>query len=295
LGKPEVVFAQLLLGFELAERDRRYVGVNLVQPEDDVRALRHYRTHMRMIRYLRGVYDRARVTLHAGELTPRLGAVRPRDMTFHIRSAMETAGAVRIGHGVGIAHERRFRQLLKAMARRHILVEVPLTSNCQILRVCGRKHPLPLYRRYGVPVALATDDEGVSHTDLTHEYARAVRDHRLRYGDLKSMARAALDHGFIRGRRLWRGPDDHRPAQPCADDRLGGPTPSLACAALLRDSDKAALQWRQEAAFQRFETRYGAEGGAPSGAGNAPSGAGNAPRGAGKAPERAGRAPERSG
>jgi adenosine deaminase len=262
LGAPEVVFAQLLLGFELAERDRRYVGVNLVQPEDDVRALRDYRTHMRMVRYLRGVYDRARVTLHAGELTPGLGAVRPRDLTFHIRSAVETAGAARIGHGVGIGHERGSRQLLKAMARRHVLVEVPLTSNCQILRVCGREHPLPRYRRYGVPVTLATDDEGVSRTDLTHEYARAVREFRLRYGDLKAMARAALDHGFLSGRRLWLGPDDHRPAAPCAGERLGGTAPSPACAALLRASDKAALQWRQEAAFRRFEARYGAEAGA---------------------------------
>ena len=30
------------------------------------------------------------------------------------------------------------------------------------------------YLKYGVPVALATDDQGVSRSDMTHEYLRAV-------------------------------------------------------------------------------------------------------------------------
>jgi len=33
--RPEIVFTNLLLGFELQRSDPRYVGVNLVQPEDD--------------------------------------------------------------------------------------------------------------------------------------------------------------------------------------------------------------------------------------------------------------------
>ncbi|MFI4979432.1 MAG: ATP-binding cassette domain-containing protein, partial [Nevskiales bacterium] len=47
-----------------------------------------------------------------------------------------------------------------------------------------------LYVRYGVPVALATDDEGVSRTDLTHEYLRAVQTYDfVTYPLLKRMAR----------------------------------------------------------------------------------------------------------
>lgn len=34
--RPEIVFTNLLLGFELQRRDPRYVGVNLVQPEDEI-------------------------------------------------------------------------------------------------------------------------------------------------------------------------------------------------------------------------------------------------------------------
>lgn len=259
IAAPEVVFANLLLGFVLADCDPRYVGVNLVQPEDAQGALDDYRLHMRMVRYLKGVYRKAHVTLHAGELAAGFGKVKPSDLTFHIRDAVETAGADRIGHGVDIASEDEYEELLGKMAQRHTMVEIALTSNCQILRVCAPKHPFALYRSSGVPVALATDDEGVSHTDLTHEFVRAARDFRLRYTDLKTMARASLEHSFLAGRSLWRAVDDHYAAKECAADVLGASSPRAACQELLKSSDKAKAQWRQEAAFQRFEQRYGEE------------------------------------
>ena len=54
------------------------------------------------------------------------------------------------------------------MAERNVLVEIALTSNDMILGVSGDDHPLPTYLKYGVPVALATDDEGVSRLSLIH-------------------------------------------------------------------------------------------------------------------------------
>lgn len=252
---PEVVFAQLVLGFELMERDVRYVGVNLVQPEDDPIALRDYRLHMEMIRYLRGLYGRDQVTLHAGELAP--GVAAEPDLRFHIREAVLTAEAERIGHGVDIAGEDDAEELLRTMAERHVLVEIALTSNRHILGVSGDRHPFALYRRFGVPVTLATDDEGVLRTDLSAQFQQAASTFGLSYGELKTMARAAIDHGFIQGVSLWRAPDDFRPAPACAGDRLGEPHPSRACRALLHSSPKAVAEWRQEAAFANFERRYG--------------------------------------
>jgi adenosine deaminase len=253
---PEVVFAQAVIGFELAERDERYVAINLVAPEDDPVALRDYRLHMRMVGYLREVYRRARVTLHAGELTPEFAS--PSDLSFHIREAVKVAKAERIGHGVDIAHEEAASPgLLETMAGRHVLVEINLTSNCQILVVCAQDHPVSLYRRSGVPVALRTDDEGIERTDLTAEYQQAVGRFGLGYEDLKTLARAALEHGFLPGDSLWRAPDDFTPGRACARDRPGEAKPSSSCRKLLDDSLKAAAQWRQEAAFAGFERRYG--------------------------------------
>jgi adenosine deaminase len=253
---PEVVFAQMLLGFELTAKDHRFVGVNLVQPEDDPIARRDYRLHMQMLAFLRGPYPEAHLTLHAGELTAALAP--PEDLRFHIRDAVVVAGAERIGHGVDIAGEDGAADTLHAMAQSHVLVEIALTSNEQILGVKGAEHPFGLYRRSGVPVALVTDDEGVSRTDLTAQYQRAVTMYDLGYGDLKAMARAALQHGFLPGADLWQGPDDFRPGAGCSRDRPGPAEPRTStCKTLLRSSRKAKSEWDQEAGFARFERRYG--------------------------------------
>jgi adenosine deaminase len=251
---PEVVFAQLLVNLELARQDPRYVGVNFVAPEDAPVALRDYQRHMQMIGYLRTLYPDAHITLHAGELVP--GLVPPEGLRSHIRDAVTTAHAERIGHGVDVAGEDNPDELLRSMAAQHVLVEIALTSNRQLLHVSGQQHPFLRYRQFGVPVALVTDDEGVERTDLTHEYEQAVTEYHLGYQDLKTMARAALEHGFLQGVSLWRAPNDFRAASACANDQLGQPQPSQACQQLLGDSAKAAAQWQQEAAFTRFEERY---------------------------------------
>jgi adenosine deaminase len=256
---PEVVFAQMLLGFELMAKERRFVGVNLVQPEDDPVARRDYRLHMVMLDFLRGRYPRGHITLHAGELTGALAP--PEDLRFHIHNAVVTGHAERIGHGVDIAGEEGAGETLRTMAQRHVLVEIALTSNDQILGVKGNQHPFALYRHSGVPVALVTDDEGVSRTDLTAQYQRAVTTYDLGYGDLKTMARAALQHGFLQGEDLWQGPDDFRVVRACARDRPGRAEPrSSTCRALLRSSAKARAEWDQETGFGRFERRYGGGG-----------------------------------
>ena len=148
-----------------------------------------------MIGFLRGEYEGEHVTLHAGELAS--GLVPPNDLDFHIGSAVRVAGAERIGHGVAIRHEKGAKKLLRRMDREDILVEQCLTSNEQILEISGRRHSFPVYRRFGVPIALCTDDEGVSRTDLTEQYLIATREYDLSYGALKGISRDSLEHGFL--------------------------------------------------------------------------------------------------
>ncbi|MFF0434360.1 adenosine deaminase [Streptomyces sp. NPDC004327] len=250
----ERVFTQMALGMRLAERDPRFVAVNLVQPEDWDSSLKNYSLQMRMLRYLRGVYPKAHVTLHAGELWP--GLVKPEDLTFHIGEAVDVAGAERIGHGVDLVHENGWQRTATTMADREIAVEVPFSSNAQILGVKGADHPFETYRSYGVPVVLATDDPGVSRIDITHEYRYASATYGLGYRDLKDLARASLEYSFLPGTSLWQGNptrDGYRVAGVCRADRPGTENPRPACRRLLDASPKARVQWRQEAAFGRFE------------------------------------------
>jgi adenosine deaminase len=253
---PPAVFSQIVLGFEVAAADLasshpHYVGLNLVQPEDAEYSMADYTLHMQMIAALRPFYPHVPVTLHAGELAP--GLVPPEGLRFHVRQAIAIAGAERIGHGVDVMYEDQPYELLKTMADRHILVEINLTSNDVILGIKGKDHPLPLYRKYGVPVALSTDDEGVSRIDLTHEYVTATETFGLTYLDLKEMVRNSIEYSFLPGDSLWRD-HDYRHSQPaCATSLTGDHDPGTACAAVLSASPKAQQQWRLEERFHRFE------------------------------------------
>ena len=215
---PEQVFAQILAGFDWPAVDRRFVSLNLVAPEHGAVAVRDFDLHMRMIDWIRSTHPNVPITLHAGELSEQ---VTPRTtMRSHIRQSVEMGHASRIGHGVDVLQEDDAESLLREMAARRVLVEIGLTSNDVILGVRGAAHPLAAYLAHGVPVALVTDDEGVSVSDMTHEYFRAVTDQHLDYRTLKSMARNSIAFSF-------------------ADD-----------------STKKRLQSDLENAFTRFEARF---------------------------------------
>ncbi|WP_067734810.1 adenosine deaminase family protein [Novosphingobium naphthalenivorans] len=246
---PKVVFRTLLASFALAHRDPRFVGVNIVMPEDDPVALRDYALHMAMFRFLEAKYPDVNVTMHAGELA--LGLVPPADLAGHIASAV-ASGARRIGHGTDIAYEDKAPETLARMAREGIAVEVNLTSNAVILGVKGGEHPIALYRSMGVPVTLSTDDEGVLRSDMTNEYRRAVTDQGLGYTDLKDLARASLEYAFVPGASLWREGKPGVAVAACAASLTG-----KRCQSFLASSEKARLQADLEGRFDRFEHGLG--------------------------------------
>ncbi len=192
---PEAVFAQILAGFEMARVDPRFVGFNLVMPEDYPVPMRDFSLHMRMIDYLHALYPEVKITLHAGELAE--GLVPPDGMTFHIRESIRLGHASRIGHGTAVLFENQPVELMREMAAKKILVEVSLWSSDGILGIKGRRHPIGTYLKYGVPIALATDDEGVSRTTITSEYRKAVEEQGLDYRTIKGMARNSIAYSFV--------------------------------------------------------------------------------------------------
>lgn len=251
----QIVFAQTLLGFETASADPRVVGINYVMPEDGFTSMTDYALHMRIVGFLHSLYPKVHITLHAGELAP--GLVPPAGLCCHIRLAVEVAHAERIGHGVDVMYEDHPYDLLKEMAQKHIMVEINLTSNDVILGISGKDHPFPIYRRFGVPVSLSTDDEGVSRIDMTHEYVRAVETYGLHYADLKEMVRTGMEYSFLPGDSLWRDPGSFRsPVSDCAIGPLGADKPMPSCSAFLQKSEKAAQQWELERRFSAFETSH---------------------------------------
>ena len=257
---PEQVFAQALLGFETVQatldaHEPGFIGINFVQPEDGYLSMRDYTLQMKMLEYLHSIYPQVHISLHAGELAP--GLVPPEGMRFHIRQAVELGHAERIGHGVDVAGEEDAPSLLKEMADRHVMVEINLSSNEGILGIKGQDHPFPLYRAAHVPVALSTDDEGVSRIDITHEYVRAALDYHLGYGDLKQLARTGMEHSFLPGTGLWAAADNFTTLNAaCVGQQPGSEKPTSTCRSLLDTSQKAAAQWELERRFREFEARF---------------------------------------
>jgi adenosine deaminase len=242
----EEVFAQVIAGFALAASDPRVVAVNLVQPEDGYNSMHDYHLHMTMVDYAKRIYPGVHITLHAGELAP--GLVPPDGLRFHIREAVELGHAERIGHGVSVMYEEDAGKLLAELRDRQIAIEINLTSNDLILGIRGSEHPFPVYRRYGVPLAVSTDDEGVSRSQLTEEFRRAVLTYNLTYADLKEMVRNSLEYSFAQGASYWKDRKYRSIVSSCAS----GPK-TAACMQFLDKNAKARLEADLEERFAAFE------------------------------------------
>jgi adenosine deaminase len=109
-----------------------------------------------------------------------------------------------------------------------------------------------MYLKYRVPVALATDDPGVSRGDITQEFERAAETYHLKYQDLKKFARASLIYSFLPGEGLY---PVHRPSL-CAAEKAQAKNLSTGCSGLFASSEKARMQWELEKAFAGFESQF---------------------------------------
>jgi hypothetical protein len=262
-GGKDTVFGQLVGAYEMAAKTNGIVALNLSSPEDDTTSLANYDLHMAMLDFLYNQYTVTQksplhVTLHAGELTPEfLPPAYPTANTFHIRQAVELGHAERIGHGLDVLSETNAQGLLDELRQKNVLVEVCLSSNSQILNVQGAAHPLASYLQNQVPVALATDDQGVSRSSLAGEFLRGVLDQNLGYRRLKAMARDSLEHAFLPGPSLWSSISSVGPVADCAPTATMwlGDVPDAACQAFLATSERATKQWKLERAFTQFESQ----------------------------------------
>ena len=118
----------------------------------------------------------------------------PADVNVGVASHYATATVVR-GEAVGLlvqSHEGRPTKIEGNPDHPSSLGSSDLT-----LGVRGARHPLRQFLRAGVPVVIATDDEGVARSDLTNEYQRAVEEQGLGYPEIKAISRNSLEFSFL--------------------------------------------------------------------------------------------------
>jgi adenosine deaminase/adenosine deaminase CECR1 len=195
LLNPSQVFSAMVSSFKAAAKGGRIVGVNIVGQESTHVSMRDYALHMKMFRFLKTVYPDVKVAMHAGELA--LGDVPPEGLKFHIDQALAVAGADRIGHGLDLAHEANAPGIIKTMREKDIPVEINLTSNSFISGVSGANHPINLYRKYGVPFVISTDDTGVTRHTLSHEYVQFASQFKPSYAEVKKASYNSIRYAFL--------------------------------------------------------------------------------------------------
>ena len=195
LLNPSQVFSAMVSSFKAAAKGGRVVGLNIVGQESTHISMRDYLLHMKMFRFLKSVYPDVKVAMHAGELA--LGDVPPEGLKFHIDQALAVAGADRIGHGLDLAHEANAPGIMKTMREKDIPVEINLTSNAFISGVSTTNHPLNLYRKYGVPYVISTDDAGVTRHTLSHEYVQFASQFKPSYAEVKKASYNSIRYSFL--------------------------------------------------------------------------------------------------
>lgn len=192
---PSQVFSSMVAGFKAANHNDLVVGLNIVGQESNAVSMRDYALHMQMFRFLKAKFPDVKLALHAGELA--LGDVPPEGLSFHIDQALNVAGANRIGHGIDLAHESNAIAIMKTMRERDVPVEINLTSNSFISGVRGQDHPVTLYRKYGVPYVISTDDAGVTRHNLANEYTLFASRYRPSYAEIKLASYNGLRYAFL--------------------------------------------------------------------------------------------------
>ncbi len=195
LLNPSQVFSSMVSGFKAAKMSDKIVGVNIVGQESTMVSMRDYSLHMKMFRFLKARYPDVKVAMHAGELA--LGDVPPEGLKFHIDQALVIAGADRIGHGIDLAHESNAHAIMAKMRKDDIPVEINLTSNSFISGIEGANHPVTLYRKYGVPYVISTDDAGVTRHTLSNEYVLFASRYKPGYAEMKKTSYNSIRYAFL--------------------------------------------------------------------------------------------------
>lgn len=188
--------------------DTHTVGITILSAEDDLLSQKNFIAQMKMLDEAYNYHLKTQGTginfhLHAGELT--LDYSEYLALTDRISKSIDLGHAKIIGHGVSIAWNEQVYELLKKMRDDKIGVTVCPSSSEAILGVSGGDtHPFKLYWNADVPVAIATDDEGLSRSNLTNEYAKIAKWFNLEYGEIKWLAFNSIEMSFLKGKGIFK-------------------------------------------------------------------------------------------
>ena len=276
LQSPELVFAHMVLAFELAQTSLKslspiVLGMNIVGAEDSNIARRDLSQHLSMFNYMKALSkyrDAAKnISLHAGELNRKIAAT-PEEIGHSLANTIRIAQPARVGHAVSLMNQScdQFPDynpdapcgnfLMQKLVDTNTGVEILLTSNEMLLDVSGSEHPVQSYIDAGVAVVLSTDDPGQLEIDLTSQFVLlAMRYTGIDFDAIVRIARNSLSYSFLPGQSFWKpqpngAPDYSHMVSECSDPS------SSDCNQYLDDNLRAAMEFSHNQALSEFFNRF---------------------------------------
>lgn len=126
------------------------------------------------------------LTIHAGE---------EKGLAKNVSAAIESYGAVRIGHGVQSAYDE---EVFAKVRDTGTVLELCPTSNWLTRAVAAKEqHPLPFLLRRGAKVTINSDDPGVFGIRLSGEYRLCGEVLGLTRDEIAASVRTGLEASFI--------------------------------------------------------------------------------------------------
>jgi adenosine deaminase len=189
--------------------DLHTVGITVLSAEDDIISRQNFDDQMKAIDDAVNARSDGQKPinfhLHGGELT--LDYAEYSTLSDRISETIFTGHAKNVGHGVSVAWNDDVYRLLKYMRDNKIGVTICPTSNEAILNVDPKDSQFGLYWQADVPIAIATDDEGLSRTNLTNEFAKIISAFDLSYNEVKWLAFSSIDMSFAEGKSIFAADD----------------------------------------------------------------------------------------
>ena len=169
--------------YAFAARHPEIVAINFAGREDNDKG--HPLRFLETLRDLRREHSGVRLSIHAGEVDAPSRVVRETLLL----------GAERIGHGLNLITDPDTMLLMRGGPA---LVEINLISNLLLEYVDDySQHPFPEYLRFGIPVALSTDDRGMWDSTMSDEFFVAVKEFGLTWDEVVQLSRNSLAYSFL--------------------------------------------------------------------------------------------------
>jgi len=226
-----------VLAFAITDKVHDIVAINMVEPEYALIASQDYVKQIKLLEILHLYFPKVKIVMHAGELPVD---VAQHSSVDHIATVLEYLQPLRIGHGAVIAYEKNQEKTIANMAQQSIPIEINLSSNEKILGIKGSQHPLKTYIKKQVPVVISSDNPGISKSNLSAEYLKALNEHKISLADLIQANRNSLTYSLLSGKSLWK---DSKKAIPVNDCQF---FKSNQCIRFIANNPKAYQQWLLE-------------------------------------------------